>query len=51
MIRGGFLTSAERLELRALARDGLSEGRVTRRANAIVLLDKGWTCAKVATPS
>jgi transposase len=31
-----------------LARDGLAEHRVARRANAIVLLDKGWGCAKVA---
>jgi len=40
MIRGGFLSKAERLELRALARDGLSEARAARRANAIILLDK-----------
>jgi transposase len=48
MIRGGFLTNAERLELRALARDGLSEARAARRANAIILLDKGWSCQEVA---
>jgi transposase len=48
MIRAGFLTAAERRELRALARDGWSEGRVTRRANAMVLLDRGWSCAEVA---
>ena len=48
MIRAGFLTAAERRELRALARDGRSEGRVTRRANAMVLLDRGWSCAEVA---
>jgi len=48
MIHGGFLSDAERRELRALARDGLSEGRVVRRANAIVLLDAGWTCEAVA---
>jgi transposase len=48
MIRGGFLTDAERKELRALARDGLSEGRVVRRANAIVLLNDGWSCEEVA---
>lgn len=48
MIRGGFLTDAERRELRALARDGGSEGRVVRRANAIVLLDQGWSCEEVA---
>ena len=48
MIRGGFLSNAERLELRALARDGLSEARASRRANAIILLDKGWSCQEVA---
>lgn len=48
MIRGGFLTETERRELRALARDGLSEARAARRANAMILLDKGWSCAEVA---
>jgi transposase len=48
MIRPGFLSADERSELRALARDGLSEARVARRANAIVLLDSGWSCAEVA---
>jgi len=48
MIRSGFLSKAERLELRALARDGLSEARAARRANAIILLDKGWSCQEVA---
>src|SRR5258706_3155247 len=48
MIRGGFLSNAERHELRALARDGLSEARASRRANAIILLDKGWSCQEVA---
>src|SRR5258708_1914477 len=48
MIRPGFVSSAERDELRALARDGLSEGRIVRRANAIVLLNDGWSCQEVA---
>jgi transposase len=48
MIRGGFLSDAERRALTGLARDGLAEHRVARRANAIVLLDKGWSCTKVA---
>ena len=48
MIRPGFLTATERSELRALARDGLSEARAARRANAIVLLNDGWSCAAVA---
>jgi transposase len=48
MIRPGFLSAAERNELRALARDGRSEGRVVRRANALVLLNDGWSCQQVA---
>jgi transposase len=48
MIRPGFLSAAERVELRALARDGLSEARSARRANAIVLLNDGWSCAEIA---
>lgn len=48
MIRPGFLGADERRELRALARDGSSEARAARRANAIVLLDSGWSCAEVA---
>ena len=31
-----------------MARDGLSEARAARRANAIILLDKGWSCQEVA---
>jgi putative heme iron utilization protein len=41
MIRGGFLSADERQALVELARDGLAEHRVARRANAIVLLDQG----------
>ena len=41
MIRGGFLSEEERKALVALARDNLVAGRVTRRANALVLLDDG----------
>jgi Homeodomain-like domain len=44
MIRGGFLSA----ELIALARDGSAASRVTRRANAVVLLDDGWSCQEVA---
>ena len=32
----------------SIARDGLAEHRIARRANAIVLLDKGWSCERVA---
>jgi transposase len=48
VIRGGFLSTNERRTLIRLARDGLEEHRVARRANAIVLLDQGWSCERVA---
>jgi transposase len=48
MIRGGFLSADERRVLTGLARDGLEENRVARRANAILLLDQGWSCEDVA---
>jgi transposase len=48
MIRGGFLTGEDRGKLVALARDGSAAARVTRRANALVLLDGGWSCQEVA---
>ena len=48
MVRGGFLSASERRVLVELARDGLAESRLTRRANAIILLDRGWSCTEVA---
>ena len=48
MIRSGFLSAADRQSLMGIARDGLAEHRVARRANAIVLLDRGWSCERVA---
>src|SRR5437660_11073042 len=48
MIRGGFLSEEDRNKLIALARDGSVASRVTRRANAVVLLDDGWSCQEVA---
>ena len=48
MIRGGFLTEEDRKGLIALARDGSVVCRVTRRANALVLLDAGKSCQEVA---
>ena len=48
MIRSGFLCGDDRAALRALARDRSAAHRLARRANALVLLDAGWTCAKVA---
>ena len=49
MIRGGFLSAEDRRYLIALARDGSAASRLTRRANALVLLDDGWSCQEVAT--
>ena len=48
MIRCGFLSAAERKELVSLVRDGLAEHRLARRANAILLLDDGLSCERVA---
>ena len=48
MIRGGFLGEEDRNKLIALARDGSAASRMTRRANALVLLDNGWSCREVA---
>jgi len=48
MIRGGFLSPVDRADLIALARDGSATHRLARRANALVLLDAGWSCEKVA---
>ena len=48
MIRGNFLSEDDRGKLTALARDGSAVCRVTRRANALVLLDDGWSCREVA---
>ena len=48
MIRGHFLSAEDRSKLIALARDGSAASRVTRRANALVLLDDGWSCQEVA---
>jgi transposase len=48
MIRRGFLPPDDRAALRALARDGSAVCRVTRRANALVLLDGGWSAQQVA---
>ena len=48
MIRSRFLSEEDRNKLIALARDGSVASRVTRRANALVLLDDGWSCQEVA---
>ena len=49
VIRGGFLSTKDRQTLVGIARNGLAEHRVARRANAVVLLDRGWSCERVAT--
>jgi transposase len=48
MIRAGFLSPEDRADLIALARDGCAAHRLARRANALVLLDDGWSCEKIA---
>ena len=49
MIRRNFLSPEDRADLIALARDGSCAHRLARRANALVLLDEGWSCARVAS--
>jgi transposase len=44
MIRAGFLSPEDRAGLIALAWDGSAAHRLARRADALVLLDDGWSC-------
>ena len=48
MIRPGFLSSSERLELEACVRSHREDHGVARRANAILLLDDGESCVQIA---
>ena len=48
MIRPGFLEESARNELTRLARNGTVEHRLARRANALILLDRGLSCVDVA---
>ena len=48
MIRPGFFDSESRRDLIELARDGSAAHRLGRRANALVLLDKGMSCQSIA---
>ena len=48
MIRRGFLDPESRQDLIELTRDGSAEHRLSRRANALVLLDDGMSCQAVA---
>ncbi len=48
MIRAHFLDAESRRDLIELARDGSAAHRLARRANALVLLDKGMSCQSIA---
>src|SRR4029077_14225837 len=48
MISPGFLDSESRHDLIELARDGSAEHRLARRANALLLLDRGMSCPSIA---
>jgi transposase len=48
MIRGGFLDQSIRADLITLVRNGKAETRLTRRANALLLLDDGMSCEEIA---
>ena len=48
MVRKRFLTESSRQELIALARDASTAHGLARRANAVVLLDKGMSFEDVA---
>jgi transposase len=48
MIRAGFLDAEAKRDLIELARDGLVEHRLGRRANALLLLNNGMSCVDVA---
>ena len=48
MIRGGFLNAEGRAYLEAVVRRPSEKHGVARRANAILLLDDGWSCEDVA---
>jgi transposase len=48
MIRAGFPDAEAKRGLIGLARDGTAGHRLARRANALVLLDEGWSCQRAA---
>lgn len=49
MRKRGFLTPDDRQTLVELSRDGLAQNRLARRANALVLLDRGLSAREVAS--
>ena len=48
MIRPGFLSPMERLELEACVRSQREDHGIARRANALLLLDDGNSCQVIA---
>lgn len=48
MVRPGFLSSSERLELEACVRNRREDRGIARRANAILLLDDGKSSQVIA---
>jgi hypothetical protein len=48
MIRPGFFSSSARIELEACVRRQREDHGIARRANAILLLDDGESCARIA---
>jgi transposase len=48
MIRAGFLSDVEKRKLTVLAKNPAVKHRFARRANAILLLDRGMSCQQVA---
>ena len=48
MIQSNFLSSQERLALERCVRRHVEEHGISRRANAILLLGKGKSCAEIA---
>jgi len=43
----GFLTEQQRTVMKAILKRGSTQQRFARRINAVLLLDKGWSCADV----
>lgn len=48
MIRSGFLSSSDRKEMLGCVKSQTEEHGIARRANALLLLDDGKSCAQVA---
>ncbi len=48
MIRPGFLSPTERLELKACVRSQREDHGIARRANALLFLDDGKSCQVIA---